>query len=48
MCWSSYWINDNRKVDGKIPQVKNCFFCSKNLIDPSNTKMQLRKGIINY
>ncbi len=48
LCWLSYWINDNIKVDGKIPQVKKCFFCSKNSIDPSNPKMQLCKDIIDY
>lgn len=30
-------------MDGKIPQVKKCFFCSKNSIDPSNPKNAIKE-----
>jgi hypothetical protein len=47
ICWAFHVINDNKLVDGKIPQVMKYHLCSKTLM-LYNFKTKLRKGLISY
>jgi hypothetical protein len=42
-----YMMNDNKLVDGKIPQVMRCHLCYNTLVlyDP---RTKLSKGLISY
>jgi len=47
LCWASYCVNDEKEVDGKVPQIMCCMFCYNNLIDASSlVRTQAMKGII--
>jgi len=47
ICWAFYVVNDNKPMDGKIPQVMKCHLCYKTptLYTP---RTKLRKGLISY
>ncbi len=47
ICWAFYVINDNKLMDGKIPQVMKYHLCSKTLV-LYNLRTKLRKGLISY
>ncbi len=43
-----YYINDGVEVDNKKIQLMRCHVCYYNQITITNSKTQLRKGIISY
>jgi hypothetical protein len=48
LCWSLYYINDGAKVDNKVCRLMKCHVCYHDQITITNSKTQLRKGIISY
>jgi hypothetical protein len=40
-------VNDNKPMDGKIPQVMRCHLCYKTPM-LYNPRIKLRKGLISY
>ncbi len=48
MCWLFYCIDDGVEVDNKVLQLIKCHVCYPNQITRTNSKTQLRKGIISY
>jgi hypothetical protein len=47
ICWAFYVLNDNKLMDGKVPQIMRCHLCYKTLV-LYNPKINLRKGLISY
>ncbi len=48
ICWAFYVVNDNKPVDGKVPQVMRChLYCYKTVV-LYNLRTKLRKGLISY
>jgi hypothetical protein len=43
-----YYINDDVEVDNKVFQLMRCHVCYYNQITITNSRTQLRKGIISY
>jgi hypothetical protein len=41
-------MNDGVEVDNKAPQLMRCHVCYPHQITTTNSKTQLRKGIISY
>jgi hypothetical protein len=48
LCWSFYYVNDNKLGDVKCFGLMRCIFCYANLVLISNAKTQARKGLILY
>ncbi len=48
LCWSFYYVNDNKPMDVKCSQLMRCILCYASLFVISNTKTQVRKGLILY
>ncbi len=48
LCWSFYCVNDNKPMDVKCFQLMKCIFCYANSILITNSKTQVRKGLILY
>lgn len=47
ICWAFYAVNDNKPMDGKVPQIMRCHLCYKMLM-LYNPRTNLRKGLISY
>ncbi len=47
ICLAFNVVNDNKPMDGKIPQVMRCHLCYKTLV-LHNPKIKLWKGLISY
>jgi len=47
ICCTFYVGNDNKPMDGKIPQVMKCHLCYKTPM-LYNPRTKLRKGLISY
>jgi hypothetical protein len=47
ICWAFYVVNDNKPMDGKIPQVMRCQLCYKTPM-LYNPRTKLKKGLISY
>jgi len=47
ICWALYAVNDNKLVDGKVPQVMRCHLCYKTFV-LYNLRIKPRKGLISY
>jgi len=47
ICWIFYVVNDNKSVDGRVPQVMKCNLCYKT---PTlyNPRTKLKKGDMNF
>jgi hypothetical protein len=41
-------VDDNKKVDVKMPQIRRCIFCYNDPILISNAKTHATKGFILY
>ncbi len=48
LCWTFYYINNNKHVDHIFPQVMACIFCYNNPILISNQKLKQEKALILY
>jgi hypothetical protein len=48
LCWSFYYVNNNKLVDVKCFQLMRCIFCHFNPIVITNAKSQARKALILY
>jgi hypothetical protein len=47
ICWPFYVLNDNKPMDGKIPQIMRCHLCYRTPM-LYNPKINIRKGLISY
>jgi hypothetical protein len=47
ICWAIYRVNDNKPINGKIPQIMQCLLCYKTHV-PFNPRTKLLKGLISY
>jgi hypothetical protein len=47
ICWAIYRVNDNKPINGKVPQIMQCLLCYKTHV-PFNPITKLLKGLISY
>jgi hypothetical protein len=48
LCWSFYFVCDNKLMDVKCFQLMKCIFCYASSILITNAKTQAKKGLILY
>jgi hypothetical protein len=48
LCWSFYYVNDNKLVDFKCHQLMRCIIYYASLILITNAKIEASKGLIFY